>query len=113
MAYPVQIGATLAIGGQVAITGYIVVSEKNGGANIDMEDIDAASGVRSTRIIFKVDAKKELELIALTGSTFAEFPEGTMCTATGLTTFFVDSCNITETKGATRATVSMTNIGIP
>jgi len=105
------IGGTLVVGGQTSVSGYIVSQETHGGADIDMEDIDAAAGTRASRLIFKIDGKKTLSLIATTG-TFSEFPEGGMCTATGLTAYFVDACPITKTRSAQRAEVSLTNIGI-
>ena len=105
------IGGTIVVGGQSALTGYIVTTQTPGGADIDMEDVDDAAGARASRLIFKVDGKIQLSLIATTG-TFAEFPEGAMCTMTGLTDYFVDSCVITKTRSAQRAEVSMTDIGI-
>jgi len=107
-----QIGATLAIAGQTAVAGYIVESERSGGNEIDFEDVFTAAGVRTTRIVFRVDGKKQLSLIALTGSTFSEFVEGAKSTASGLTDYFVDSCVVTKTKGALRGEISLTDIDI-
>ena len=106
-----KIGTTLVTGGQTAVAGYINTSEGTGGANIDSEDYADADGARVTRLIYQVDATLTLNLIATTGD-FTEFPEGAMCTATGLTNYFVDSVVKTEVKGATTAVISMTNIGI-
>ena len=104
------LGATVAYGGQPTISGYIVERWTGpGGAEIDHEDVHDAAGARVSRIEFGIYPKITATLIATTG-TFTEFPEGGMCTATGYTTYFVDSCAPVNSKGAKRAELSMTKI---
>lgn len=107
----VNLGTALSLGGQITIAGYIVSEDQPGGADIDMEDVDDATGERASRVIYKVDDKRQLTLIATTGD-FSEFPEGAMCTAAGLTDFFVDSAPVTKTRGAKRGVISLTKINI-
>lgn len=98
------------------LTGYTVNQRVEGNADIDFEDIMDEDGARKTRIVYQVDKKLNLDLLLVAGSPSAvptdDFPEGGMCTVSGLTAYFVDSCPITYTKGATRVQPSMTNIGI-
>lgn len=108
-----QLGTTLIIGGQRTLTNYIVETDEVGGNDIDMEDVLAADGTRATRIIFKIDEKAKLSLICKTGATPAsDFPEGAMCTLTGLTGWYVDSAPITKSKSAQKVSVTLTNIHI-
>ena len=102
----------LAYGGQPTATGYIVESTEDGGADIDMEDVENASGTRRNRIIFKKDEKLRLNLIKTTGVPTTDWPEGAMAAVTGFTTYFVDSCTEAESKGATRVTVNLTKINL-
>lgn len=108
-----QLGTTLIIGGQRTLTNYIVESDEVGGNDIDMEDVLDAAGARATRIIFKIDEKAKLSLICKTGATPAtDFPEGGMCTVTGLTAWYVDSAPIVKTKSAQKVNVTLTNIHV-
>lgn len=107
-----QLGATLIIGGQVTVSGYIVEQDTSGGNEIDSEDINDADGKKTSRLIYGIYPKRNLTLIAKTGATPATtFPEGAKCTDAGLSNFFVDSAPIVETKSATKVTVQMTDLG--
>jgi len=107
-----QIGTTLEIGVNT-IENYVVQSINDGGSDIDSEDIMDENGGRTTRIIFQVDDKVSLDMVAKDGATpETDFPEGAMCTVTGYTSFFVDSLTVESTKGAKRVRVDMTNIGL-
>ena len=110
-----QIGTTHSIGVAV-LSGYTVNERTEGNADIDYEDIFDEDGARATRIVFQVDPKLTLDLLLTSGGTppvpATQFPEGGMCTVVGLTAYFVDSCPVTYSKGATRVQPSMTNIGI-
>lgn len=111
MAYPVQIGQSLNVGGQTAVTGYIITSERTGPAQRDEEDIDTTAGAFSTRIIFKQQDRASLEIIAHSGYTGTEFTEGTICGATPWSLYFVQSTTPTKTKGALRLAVELINLG--
>ncbi len=106
-----QLGATLIIGGQRAITNYIVESDGINDANVVSEDVEDAAGALSTRIIFRNEAKVKLSLICKSGaSPDVDFPVGAMCTLTGLTTYFVDSAPVVKSKTAQKVTVELTKI---
>lgn len=107
------IGTTVAIAAST-VTGYIVQDYSTGGSDVDFEDVYDEDGARVTRIVFQIDGKLNLDLITTTGTPETDFPEGGMCTVAtpDLGSFFVDSCVVSETKGAERVQVSMTNIGI-
>jgi hypothetical protein len=107
-----QFGTDLQLGGQTSITGYIVVSEVADKEIYNPEDIDDATGTLTTKIVYGTHPTLKLELICLSGNSGAEFPQGAMCTATGLTAYWVRSCTVTETKSATRISVDMINQGI-
>lgn len=108
-----QIGTTLTLTGQSAITNYIVETDELGNADVNMEDVIDAAGQRVTRIIYYKDTKLKLNLICKANAAPAtDFPEGAMCTVTGFTSYFVDSAPISRSKGAQKVTVSLTNIGI-
>jgi hypothetical protein len=103
--------STLSVAGQATLTGYIVEQDNRGGTNIDFEDIMDHLGAFHTRIVFEKRMKKiDLTLLVLAGTPATEFPEGAMCTLTGLTDYFVDSAVISNTKSARRVTVSLTRL---
>lgn len=105
-----MLGATVIYGGQATITGYINATQDGpGSANISSEDVENADGKVVTRLVFQVQPKLSLDLIATTG-TFTEFVEGAMCGATGYTNYFVDACAITLVKGAKHGKIAMTAI---
>jgi len=104
------LGATVVYGGQTTITGYINASQEGpGSANISSEDVENADGKVVSRLIFQVQPKLSLDLICTTG-TLTEFVEGAMCTATGYTAYYVESCAVTLVKGAKHAKIAMTSI---
>lgn len=96
------------------LANYIVESSTSGGKEIDFEDVFDANGLRATRLIFNRYPIINFVLIATTGATnpAADFPYGNMCTLTGMTSLYVESCEIATNKGATRVTVTLKNLGI-
>jgi hypothetical protein len=107
----IPVGSNLAIGGQAVLTGYIVEQDNRGGRDIDFEDVMAADGSFHTRIVFEKRMDKvNLTLLVTTGNTDTDFPEGALCAVTGLTSYFVDSCVVSNTKSARRAEVQLTKI---
>jgi len=111
MAVPDFFGEELNTNEQVAVAGYIVESDEVGDAEVDSEDVMGENGVRVNRLIYKRLAKRNLSLIVTTGTPKTQFVVGTIATILG-TTWYVDSCTISETKSATRVQVTVTNIGI-
>jgi len=49
-------------------------------------------------------------LLVTNGTPSTAFPEGELCTLTGLTDYFVDSAVLTQSKSAKRLSVSLTKI---
>lgn len=108
-----QLGTTLIIGGQRALTNYIVSEDTLNDANVVSEDIEDADGKLATRIIFRNEAKIKVSLICKTGATpTSDFPMGGMCTITGLTGYFIDSAPVVKTKSAQKCTLEMTLLGV-
>jgi hypothetical protein len=111
MADKIPSNSTLTIGGQADLTGYIVETDNRGGRDIDFEDIMDASGAFHTRIVFEKRMQRiNLTLLVLAGVPATDFPEGAMCTLTGLTDFFVDSAAVSQTKSASRVDVQLTKL---
>ena len=107
-----QFGTTLAIG-VTTLVGYIVVSKVDGKKNTDQEDVVDEAGVTKTRVIYQQHPKLSYELIALSGTAPAtDFPEGLKCVVAGLTDYIVESCSITTSKGPTKVSVELVNIGV-
>lgn len=111
MADKIPSASALTIGGQASLTGYIVDTDSRGNTEIQFEDIYDAAGAFHTRIVFeKRMLKVALTLLVTTGTPATDFPEGAMCTVTGLTDYFVDSAPVSETKSATRVEVQLTRL---
>jgi hypothetical protein len=116
------IGTTLATGGQVSagvgtFTNWTVEKTTTGDVNVDSEDIEDEDGALTSRLIFKRHAKITLSLISKGASGTAaqaktDFPMGNMCTLTGLTSYFVESCSIENSKSAVRVSVTLILLGI-
>ena len=108
-----QIGTTLDLGAGT-LTNYIVLERGEGDADVDQEDIrDGETGQRVTRIVYQIDGKIELQMLALSAANPAtDFPKGLKCTVTSLTAYMVDDCKIRMSRGPTRVDVTLTNIGI-
>lgn len=108
------IGTTVTTGASsqgATLTNYIVQRSTSGEKEVEHEDITDADGATVTRIIFNRHAKLHLELICKTAAAPAtDFPEGDMCTVTGLTTYYVDKAPIETYKGAQKVTVDLTAI---
>ena len=69
--------------------------------------------IGTTRLVFLRHARLEVEAVCKTAAAPAtDFPEGDMCVLTGATAFYVESARVTETKGATKVSVTLVNIGI-
>ena len=106
--------------GATTVTGYYVQSYGDGDVEFNSQDIRDETNQLVIRIVFQRMAKLTLTLIPTLKTDLAttvtsvktDFPKGAMSTATGLTAFFVDDCQINETGEAIQVTVSMTNIGI-
>jgi hypothetical protein len=113
-----QIGTSLKFGvPDLSAAGYHVQDWTPGGADIDQEDFDnAVTGARLTRVVYKVDDKISATMLALgthTESTIkAHWPEGAKATLAPYGSFFVDSCQIAQSKSAWRVSLSLTNIGL-
>lgn len=106
-----QIGSTLIIGGQRALTNYIVSEDTLNDANVVSEDVEDADGKLVTRIVFRNEAKIKCSLICKTGATpTSDFPVGGMCAITGLTQYFVDSAPVVKSKSAQKVNLEMTAI---
>jgi len=111
MADKIPSASDLTIGGQATLTGYIVESDSRGGTDIDFEDIQDATGAFHTRIVFeKRMLRINLSLLVTTGNPATDFPEGALCTVSGLTDYFVDSAPVSKTKSASRVEVQLTKL---
>lgn len=111
MANLIPSASDLTIAGQATVSGYIVDTDNRGGTDIDFEDIMDSDGAFHTRIVFeKRMLKINLSLIVTTGTPATDFPEGAMCTVTGLTDYFVDSAPVDSTKSAQRVSVQLTRL---
>lgn len=108
-----QLGTALEAGVGTTLTDYIIVSIQTGGGDVHMEDIRDEDGKLATRIIMQKMAKIKLELIAKDGADpETDFPEKDIATASGYTNYFVDSCTVSRTEGATKVSVDLIDIGI-
>jgi len=113
-----QIGTNLKLGApDLTAAGYYVQDWTPGGADIDQEDFDnGTTGARLTRVIFKVDDKISATMLAAgthtESSIKAHWPEGAMATLAPYGSFFVDSCQIAESKSAWRVSLSLTDINL-
>lgn len=95
------------------LTNYIVESSSSGSGEVDFEDVFNADGAIVSRLIFNRDPIINLVLIAKNAAApSTDFPAGDICAVTGLTSYYVESCDIATSKGATRVTVTLKNIGI-
>jgi hypothetical protein len=115
MAILAQIGTTLIVGGQSAITNYIVESETTGSKEVAMEDIDTADGALSTRLIFKRLPTVDLSLISKASAAPAtDFPQGDKAgtNAGTYSGWYVDSLSVVKTKSAEKSSVKLTSLGI-
>jgi len=101
-----QLGTSMAIAEQAAISGYIVLSDSREN-EVNEEEVEDAAGHVVNLTTYEKYATVNLELLAVSGSTFSEFVENTICTASGLTTYMVKKCAITHTKGASKASVTL------
>lgn len=116
------IGAAVVTGGQAAaglgtFTNWLVERCVTGDVEVDSEDIMNEDGLLYSRLIYNKFEKIQLSLISKgAGGTAAQaltdFPAGNICTLTGLTTYYVDSCSITSSKSAVRVEVTLKNLGI-
>jgi len=119
MAILAQHGTSLLVGEQnkihgssVTFTNYIVESATDGTREIDSEDIMNEDGLWVTRLVFRREKTVQLNLIAKAAATpLTDFPAGAMCTVTGLTTYFVDSCEVAKSKSAQRVSVKLIQLG--
>lgn len=96
------------------LTNYIVVSSTSGGKEVRFKDVFDANGALVSRLIFARYPIINMVLIAKTGATTpaTDFPMGDICAITGLTTYYVENCEIATDEGETRVTVTLKNIGI-
>lgn len=107
-----QVGTTLIIGGQRTLSSYIVVSDSLG-ANVVTEEIEDATGVLTTIIVFRNEATINLSLISKTGAApVTDFPKGAKCAISALSSYFVDEVSIERTKSAERTNVTLRLIGV-
>jgi hypothetical protein len=99
--------------GAPSVAGYVVQSVTDpAGADIDMEDIiDHSTGQLVTRLVHQVHPKINLTLITTDGTPASDFPIGSLATI-GSTEYFIDDCQVENTRGGQRVTVSATNIGL-
>lgn len=101
----ITIGQAFSIGGQTAISGYVVLEE---GTDVDvvMEEQEDADGAIVALFIFEKRPIVNLTLVATTG-TFSEFPKGALCTATGYTDYYVQDAKIVKSKSAMKGTITL------
>ena len=106
--HPATTGVQATVGGLPTHTGYTVVKwDTNAAGDMDKEDHKDELGAQKVRIVYeKRMTKIEFELWACAASpgTGSEVPEGAMCTLTGYTKYFVNSCQKSVGKGITRWT---------
>lgn len=107
----VNLGEAVGSGGQLDITNYIVVRYTAGGKEVRMDEIENAAGALVALLVYQKIPLIELELQCKSGAApLTDFPVGAMCTASGLTDYFVVSAPITYTKGIPTVTVSLRGV---
>ena len=101
-----QLGTAMNISGQTAISGYVVLSESPS-VELNEEMIEDAAGHVQTIVTYEKYPTINLELLAEGSSSFSEFVVGSLCTATGFTTYRVEKCDISKSKGVLKASVTL------
>lgn len=95
------------------LTNYIVVSSTSGGKEVRFKDVFDENGALVSRLIFQRLPIINMVLIAKSAATPAtDFPMGDICAVTGLTTYYVENCEIATDEGETRVTVQLKALGI-
>lgn len=117
-----QLGITLQVGGQTSVHGatltsldnsYIIESVNDGGVDGDFIDTDDEDGKLTNRTILKRHPKFTANLVAKSDAVpLTDFPDKAMCVISGMTSYFINSCSIDRTKGPTKVSVELQNIGI-
>lgn len=109
-----KIGNTDVVVGAPTVVGYIVQSVTDpAGSDIDSEDIiDHSTGQLVTRLVHQVFDKITATLTTTTGTPNTEFPRGKICTLGLFNGYYVDDCQVENTRSGQRVTVSLTDIGI-
>lgn len=94
-------------GGQVSVTGYIVV-RSTPTYEVKEKDIPDADGVTYTKLVKQRAPGYELELISLAaGAPETAFPKGKMCTVASWTDYYVVECKTDNTEDEERTTVTL------
>lgn len=108
-----QIGTVYKVGVGETLDTYTITSKNGGSANVASSDVNDEEGALSSRLIKQVHPKVDLELVAKTAADpEADFPIGSIATATGFTAYYVDDMNHTRTEDAMKVSVSLVNIGV-
>lgn len=106
-----NLGTAVGSGGQLDLTGYIVVRYTAGGKEVRMDEIEDATGALISLLVYQKIPLIELELQCKEGATpTTDFPVGAMCTVSGLTDYFVVSAPVVYTKGIPTVTVSLRGV---
>lgn len=115
-----ELGTNVATGAQNVLNGitidfatakYEVQTSEDGGYNVDFEDLYDKDGKRMTRLVYNRNRMLSFDVICLDGAApLTDFPEGKLCTVTGLTTFYVDSAKPKKSKGAIMVSVTLHEI---
>ena len=106
------VGSAVTAAGQPTIAGYIVESwNVQQGGDVQQEDIADADGAFYGALIYEKRMEKITgTLIVTTGTPATTFPEGAMCTATSYTKYFVNRCEVQNSKGPRRINVELEKI---
>ena len=108
-----QIGTTLSIGAGTISGSYIVESRDDASLNVIMEDVLDQDGVIKTRIVFEKRPVITLNLICISGAVPAtDFPKGAKSTHTDFTSYFVNECRVSRSKGAQKVAVTLEALGL-
>lgn len=108
-------GVSVSIGGQVAISGFLVESDTGNEAEVDLApDVENPDGLKVGRNVLGRYAKRTLLLTVLTGTDAAAvFPVGTLApsTAGSFQSWWVESGPVPKTKNPTKVTVTLVSLG--
>ena len=106
-------GTGLFLGAGTITGSYVVQTRGDGDKMIDMEDFFNQDGALITRVVYNSFIKITLDALCITGALpETDFAMGAMAVHTDFTLYWVNSLNISRSKGAKRITVELEKIGI-
>ena len=115
-----NMGTTLVLGNQKVIHGatitfssYIVINSNDGKIRVAESEHEDEDGKLVAKVVYQRLPQVDLTLKSLAGAVpLSDFPQGSFCALTGLTTYWVDSCSVSKSKDPEQVSVSLTKIGI-